>query len=79
MNAKVRWALIIIGFLVSNALAMGFLVLASTTSRAEVIPDYYEKAARFDETMELAARERANACAAEMLRDLASVLARGVE
>ena len=59
MTAKVRWVLIIIGLLVSNALAMGFLVMASSTSRAEVIPDYYAKAARFDDAIDQAANNRA--------------------
>jgi len=34
MNATVRWTMIVVAFLVSNALAMGYLVLASSTSRA---------------------------------------------
>lgn len=58
MTATVRWILIIVGFLVSNALAMGFLVLASSTSRAEVIPDYYNKAARYDQQIDQAANNR---------------------
>jgi nitrogen fixation protein FixH len=59
MNATVRWILIIVGFLISNALAMGFLVVASSTSRAEVIPDYYAKAAAYDTQIDQAAKNRA--------------------
>lgn len=59
MNATVRWILIIVALLVSNVIAMGFLVLASSTSRAEVIPDYYTKAARFDDAIDQAAKNRA--------------------
>lgn len=59
MNAAVRWILIIIGLLVSNALAMGYLVMASSTSRADVISDYYGKAARFDQQIDQAAKNRA--------------------
>ncbi len=59
MNATVRWTLIIIGFLLSNALAMGFLILASSTSRAQVIPDYYARSTRYDAELDAAARSRA--------------------
>jgi len=55
----VRWTMIVVAFLVSNALAMGYLVLASSTSRADVIPDYYAKSARFDEEIDQAAKNRA--------------------
>lgn len=37
MNARQRWTLIIVGFLFANAVAMGFLVLASQSSPAKVI------------------------------------------
>lgn len=59
MNATVRWIMIVVGFLVANALAMTFLIVASRTSQAQVIPDYYEKAARFDETLAEQAHSRA--------------------
>nr|MDQ3364095.1 FixH family protein [Myxococcota bacterium] len=59
MNATLRWTLIIIGFLVANALAMAFLVVASSSSRAQVIPDYYERAAHYDDVIDQASRNRA--------------------
>jgi nitrogen fixation protein FixH len=59
MNATVRWILIVVGMLVSNVLAMGYLVLASSTSRADVIPDYYTKAANYDREIDQAANNRA--------------------
>lgn len=59
MNATVRWILIIVGLLVSNALAVGYLILASSTSRADVIPDYYAKATRYDNEIDQAAKNRA--------------------
>jgi nitrogen fixation protein FixH len=59
MNATVRWILIVVAFLVSNAVAMGYLVLASSTSRADVIPDYYAKSTRFDQEIDQAAKNRA--------------------
>lgn len=59
MNATVRWILVIVGFLVANALAMAFLVVASSTSRAQVIPDYYDRGTHHDEAMAQAERSRA--------------------
>jgi nitrogen fixation protein FixH len=59
MTATVRWILIVVALLVSNALAMGYLVLASSTSRADVIPDYYAKSTRFDQEIDQAAKNRA--------------------
>jgi nitrogen fixation protein FixH len=59
MTATVRWSLIVVAFLVSNAIAMGYLILASSTSRADVIPDYYAKSTRFDQEIDQAARNRA--------------------
>jgi nitrogen fixation protein FixH len=58
MNATVRWILIVVGMLVANALAMGYLVLASSTSRADVIPDYYVKSTKFDQEIDQAAKNR---------------------
>lgn len=59
MTATTRWILIIVGLLGANALAMGFLLVASRTSRAEVIPDYYAKAAAYDTVIDQAAKNRA--------------------
>lgn len=58
MTATMRWTLVIVGCLVANALAMGFLVMASSTSRPEIIPDYYAKAAHFDSQIDQAAKNR---------------------
>ena len=58
MTAATRWIMIIVGLLVANALAMGFLVMASSTSRAEVIPDYYAKAASYDTVIDQAEKNR---------------------
>ena len=37
MSAKRRWILIIVGLLVANAAAMGYLVLASTSHPPKVL------------------------------------------
>ena len=70
MNATVRWTLMIVGFLVANVLAMGYLVLASSTSRADVIPDYYTKAANFDREIDQAAKNHALGWRVEARRGL---------
>jgi nitrogen fixation protein FixH len=59
VTATLRWTLIIVGLLVANALAMGFLVMASSTSPPRVIPDYYAKAAAYDTQIDQAATNRA--------------------
>jgi nitrogen fixation protein FixH len=59
MTATVRWILIVIALLVSNALAMGYLVLASSSSRPDVIPDYYARSAAFDQEIDQATKNRA--------------------
>jgi len=40
MSPAKRWILIIVGLLLANALAMGFLVLASHDRPAQVLPGY---------------------------------------
>jgi len=44
MTPKARWILIIVGLLVANALAMGFLVLASSTHHPKIAPEYERRA-----------------------------------
>jgi hypothetical protein len=43
MSSSARWILIVLALLVSNALAMAYLVVASRRDPALVIPDYYER------------------------------------
>ncbi len=40
MSASKRWILLIVGFLVANVIAMGFLVMASSHHPAKVLPGY---------------------------------------
>jgi nitrogen fixation protein FixH len=58
-SAATRWILIIVGLLIANVVAMTVLVLASSSSRPRVIPDYYAKATRYDDVLDEAARSRA--------------------
>lgn len=59
MTATVRWLVIIVGLLVGNALAMTFLIVASSTNRVHVIPNYYAKAVRHDDVIDEDRRNRA--------------------
>ena len=60
MTAKRQWVLAIVGLLGGNALAMVLLLVSARSGGgAQVIPNYYERAARFDDTLDQAARNRA--------------------
>jgi nitrogen fixation protein FixH len=52
MSAATRWIAIIVGLLIGNALAVFVLIGVSSgeTSR-RVLPDYYQRAASWDDTM----------------------------
>lgn len=58
MTASTRWTLIIVGLLGGNLLAMALLIGSSQTSRAQVIPEYYQRAVRFDDEIDDASRAR---------------------
>ena len=59
MSPARAWLLAIGGLLGANVLAMVVLATAASTRRAEVIPDYYERAVRYDDALAEAARSRA--------------------
>lgn len=65
MNAATKWILAIVGLLVANLAAMVVLATAANRGHAQVIPAYYETAARFDETLDERARSRALGWTAE--------------
>jgi nitrogen fixation protein FixH len=48
-----------VGLLAANAIAGAILLVAATAGHAQVIPAYYERAARYDEEIDQAARNRA--------------------
>jgi nitrogen fixation protein FixH len=59
MSAGAKWILIIVGLLVGNVAAMVILMLAASTSSAGVIPNYYDKAAHYDDAIDQANANRA--------------------
>ena len=59
MQASTRWTLIIVGILGGSVLSMGTLIYFANDSRAgNVIPDYYQKAAHYDDTIAVAEASR---------------------
>lgn len=60
MSAKLRWIVAIVGLLGGNIVAMLVLVVSSSAhGGAQVIPDYYERAAHYDRTIDQEAANRA--------------------
>jgi nitrogen fixation protein FixH len=56
MTARLRWTIIIVGLLGSNMIAMAVLAGSAQSSRAQVIPDYYDRALDHDRVLAAAAR-----------------------
>ena len=56
MTPKLRWVVAIVGLLAANVVAMGVLATSAHSSRAQVIPDYYERALDHDRVLSEAAR-----------------------
>jgi nitrogen fixation protein FixH len=59
MTAATRWTLAIVGLLGGNLVAMGLLIGAAHSEAPAIIPQYYEKAARYDDAIDQAASNRA--------------------
>lgn len=59
MSAGTRWILIVIGLLVGNAVAVVVLIGSAGGTTGRVLPDYYDRAAAWDDTMAETARSSA--------------------
>jgi len=60
MTPTLRWIVAIIGLLGGNVIAMTILIVSSGAGGgAQVIPDYYERAAHYDRTIDQEAANRA--------------------
>ena len=59
MNAATKWILAIVGLLAGNILAMVILATSAHGRDAQIIPDYYARAATYDQQMADSARSRA--------------------
>ncbi len=51
MSPGARWIGIIVGLLVGNAVAVAVLIGAAGSTRGRVLPDYYQRAIGWDQTM----------------------------
>jgi len=56
MSASTRWTVAIVVLLAGNVTALVALATAATTSTAQIIPDYYDRAAQYDEELDEATR-----------------------
>jgi len=59
VTPQLRWILAIVGLLGGNVVAMLVLMFTSSAHGAQVIPDYYERAAHYDRAIDQAAHSRA--------------------
>jgi nitrogen fixation protein FixH len=51
MSPAKKWTTAIVGLLAGNVIAMVILATVARIGHSEVIPDYYEKATRYDDVM----------------------------
>jgi nitrogen fixation protein FixH len=59
MTARWKWLIAIAGLLVANLIAMVILAVAANRGGAQVIPDYYAKATRYDDELASSTRSQA--------------------
>jgi nitrogen fixation protein FixH len=59
MTAMHRWVLAIVVLLAGNLVAMVILATVASVGHSEVIPDYYQQAAHYDDTLAEASASRA--------------------
>ena len=60
MNASKRWPLIVVGILLTHVAGMSWAVVKFVNDKnSAVIPNYYEKAVRWDEIKAARARDAA--------------------
>jgi len=78
MTAATKWTIAIVVLLGGNITAMVALTTAANTSKAQVIPDYYDHAAHYDDALDEATRSVATGWTAEasLSRTIVEVSAR---
>jgi nitrogen fixation protein FixH len=59
MSASTKWIIAIVGLLAGNVAAMIILATIATATTPGIVPDYYERAAHYDDAIDEAARSRA--------------------
>ncbi|CAN5909165.1 hypothetical protein BH11MYX2_BH11MYX2_10000 [soil metagenome] len=56
MKASTKWTIAIVGLLAGNVLATVVLATVAAAGKSQVIPDYYDHAAHFDDAIDEATR-----------------------
>jgi nitrogen fixation protein FixH len=59
MSAATRWMIAIVVMLAGNIAAMVILATVASATSPDIVPDYYDRAARYDDAIDEAARSRA--------------------
>jgi nitrogen fixation protein FixH len=59
MSAAMKWTIVIVVLLAGNIAAMVFLAAVASATSPDIVPDYYNRAARYDDAIDEAARSRA--------------------
>lgn len=69
MSAATKWIIAIVGLLAGNIAAMIILATIASATTPGIVPDYYDRAARYDDTIDEAARSRALGWSVEVTID----------
>lgn len=59
MSAATKWTIVIVVLLAGNIAAMAILATVASATSPDIVPDYYERAARYDDAIDEAAHSRA--------------------
>lgn len=59
MSAATKWIIAIVGLLAGNIVAMIILATIASATTPGIVPDYYERAAHYDDVLDEATRSRA--------------------
>jgi len=59
VSASTKWISAIVGLLLANVVAMGILIGAANAGRSHILPDYYQRAVHYNDTIDQAARNQA--------------------
>ena len=66
MTAATKWTIAIVVLLGRNVSALVALATAANTSKAQIIPDYYDRAAHYDDALDEATRSVATGWTAQV-------------
>jgi len=73
VSASTKWIIAIVVLLVGNIAAMAILATVASVTSPDIVPDYYERAARYDDAIDEAARSTALGWSADVRLARASI------